>query len=264
MLNVFLSPHADDAAASCGGTIHAMARLGQTVLIYTLFAGDIAPPYSALARSLHQQWGNPMRVGRLRRCEDAAAVSRLGAELRHGELPDAIYRVGEGGAWLYECEDSLFGSVHPAEFWIADQLSQLVQQIVEPGQPAVLYAPLGIGRHVDHLIAFEVGARLLRRGLCVLFYEDFPYAADPEARALRLGQCFTLKAVTRQFSLEDLRGKVEAFSYYRSQIPMLFGTEVRMRSAMLSFARNSSGEQGLIAERYWSLTLSDERAGEMQ
>ena len=39
MAHVFVAPHADDAALSCGGLIHALRELGQNVAIVTVFSG---------------------------------------------------------------------------------------------------------------------------------------------------------------------------------------------------------------------------------
>jgi hypothetical protein len=40
MTHVFVAPHPDDVALSCGGLIHSLRELGQTVTIITVFSGD--------------------------------------------------------------------------------------------------------------------------------------------------------------------------------------------------------------------------------
>ena len=40
MTHVFVAPHPDDVALSCGGLIASLRELGQTVTIVTVFSGD--------------------------------------------------------------------------------------------------------------------------------------------------------------------------------------------------------------------------------
>ena len=39
MTHVFVSPHPDDIALSCGGLVASLRELGQTVTILTVFSG---------------------------------------------------------------------------------------------------------------------------------------------------------------------------------------------------------------------------------
>ena len=58
--SIYLSPHLDDVALSCGGQIHQLTHRpgGQEVLIVTLMAGVPPPgPVSAFAREQHVAWG---------------------------------------------------------------------------------------------------------------------------------------------------------------------------------------------------------------
>jgi hypothetical protein len=50
----------------------------------------------------------------------------------------------------------------------------------------VIFAPLGIGRHVDHLITRRAAGEL-GRGIRVVYYSDFPYSqsAAPDPRFVR-------------------------------------------------------------------------------
>ena len=53
MTHVFVAPHSDDVALSCGGLIASLRELGQNVTIITVFSGNgandgLAPYHSAL------------------------------------------------------------------------------------------------------------------------------------------------------------------------------------------------------------------------
>jgi LmbE family N-acetylglucosaminyl deacetylase len=80
---VYLSPHLDDAALSCGGQIAQQTAAGLPVLIVTLMAGDPpARPLSPFAQQLHTRWqlhDAPTAVA-ARRAEDTAACRHLAAE----------------------------------------------------------------------------------------------------------------------------------------------------------------------------------------
>ncbi|MGH2521295.1 MAG: PIG-L deacetylase family protein, partial [Anaerolineales bacterium] len=54
LTHLYLSPHFDDAALSCGGTIHQQTRQGERAVVVTVCAGDSPPgPLSAFAQTLH-------------------------------------------------------------------------------------------------------------------------------------------------------------------------------------------------------------------
>ncbi|MFC2015314.1 PIG-L deacetylase family protein [Chloroflexota bacterium] len=259
MRRVYLSPHLDDAVLSCGGAIHRHAIDGEPVLVVSFLAAE--PPQradlSSFALLQHEYWGNPPRPMALRRSEDLAALSLLGAEGLHLEYRDAVYRAGVDGQWLYTDLATLLGDVHPLDplgasgarellAWLADLFPQADQQ--------VLYAPLGAGRHVDHQIVHTAAWELHRRGYQIAFYEDYPYAERPgaveAARALKetagwRSSCISLDAA-------NVAAKVSALGYYRSQMGILFGGAVAMPNRVWSFAATrSTGD--CLAERLWWL-----------
>jgi GlcNAc-PI de-N-acetylase len=114
------------------------------------------------------------------------------------------------------------------------------------------YAPLGVGHHVDHVLAFEAGLELGARGKDVRFYEDFFYTDwnCPHLRGLRR------RARLAPFSAADFACKLEAFRCYRSQIPTLFGSAAR---AALYFAEaNRSTPRGSrFREVFWQLSRTN-------
>ena len=75
-----------------------------------------------------------------------------------------------------------------------------------------MFAPLGVGRHVDHLLARTVGERL-----GAVLYADFPYTArDPEGEAVAAG------AAARGRGPTDLAAKRPVIAGYRTQVDALF------------------------------------------
>ena len=91
---IYLSPHLDDVALSCGGLIWEQTQSGDSVEIWTICAGD--PPQDRLspfAEELHQRWRVGHNAVDIRREEDIHSCRLLGAKYRHFEVPDAIYRI---------------------------------------------------------------------------------------------------------------------------------------------------------------------------
>ncbi|NJO82626.1 MAG: hypothetical protein HC828_07240 [Blastochloris sp.] len=91
----------------------------------------------------------------------------------------------------------------------------------------------------------------------MLFYEDMPYASDPDLYQKRLGVIVGLTSLIMTFEHQFLAAKIEAFSYYRSQIPMLFDTDANMHATLTHVAQQVSGNRNVGGERYWSCSPND-------
>jgi LmbE family N-acetylglucosaminyl deacetylase len=119
-----------------------------------------------------------------------------------------------------------------------------------------MFAPLGVGHHVDHQLVFRATRRLGPR-FGVLYYEDYPYAAKPGELDRRL-QELGMPARPRLTPVSDLIGiKIAAIARYKSQLEMLFGSSEAMPGAVRDYARwvASASERGggQYAERVWYL-----------
>ena len=169
---IYLSPHCDDVALSCGGLLWEQSKAGERVRVWTLCAGDIpAGPLSSFAESLHQRWESGEGATALRRAEDLRACQLLGAEARYFDLPDCIYRRDKpGGEHLYASEQALFGSLNPAEEKLINNLAaELASRIPKEAQ---VVAPLALGGHVDHRLVRAAADKIEMQ---LWFYADYPY-----------------------------------------------------------------------------------------
>lgn len=252
--HIYLQPHFDDAALSCGGAISLQRATGQRILIVTAFGG--MPPrgteLSPFASRNHQRMGigpNVAEAVAQRRAEELAAAETLRVDTLFLDFPDAIYR---GSPALYTSEDALFGNVNAADLALDEELAGVLMQLHQRAPLAVIYAPLGIGHHVDHQLLCSAADRLAQRKLAVKFYEDFPYVAQPgalETRQKELG-------ISMEPELVEVSGmirlKEEAVAQYSSQIPHLFGTQEAMRQALRSYSSSlRRSYPGIELERYW-------------
>src|SRR5262249_39116820 len=143
--HIYLQPHFDDAALSCGGAAALQAATGQRPLLITVFGG---PPQgdgklSQFATQQHQRWGlglDAAQAVRRRREEDAASAHVLGADTLWLDFPEALYR---GSPAYYQSDEVLFGTVQAGDLPLDEQLASIFQTIVERAPLAAIYAPLG-------------------------------------------------------------------------------------------------------------------------
>lgn len=235
--HIFLSAHLDDAVYSCGALIHAQARSGEQVIVITAFAGD--PPAGALsgfAQELHQRWGAGQGAVEERRQEDSAACTVLGARPVHLHLPEAVYRKGADGAWLYPDEAAIFGPPAAGDKPAALALSVSLAKACPP--EVEVYAPLGIGGHVDHRLLRRAAERL-GRPLC--FYGDQPYASAGAGLAEGV-EVPTGREIILPVAPDDLEAWRAASMCYRSQFSTFWKDEAELKTHL---AKIVSLRQGL-------------------
>lgn len=247
---VILSPHLDDAALSCGGLLHALQ--GVPTLVVTLCSGNPPPVASADgSRKLPARRGHVSP--RIRRAEDIAAMRAIDAAFVHLSFPDSIYRRSvQTGKLIYLSARERWLAPHADDAAHIEELYQLLRRICLDLGPILLVSPLGIGDHVDHQITARVAMRLAGAGASLLFYEDFPYVADPQsgrgdgdnpAAALARLQ---LSPAEQFYVPVDVEGKIRLLRHYVSQVPVLFGTDAGMREAILQHRH-----EGTPCETFW-------------
>jgi LmbE family N-acetylglucosaminyl deacetylase len=248
--HVYLAPHFDDVALSCGAGIAQQTQQGEPVVVVTICSA--VPPettiFSDFARQMHASWGlAAAEVVQRRRQEELAALRELGADGFWLDRLDAIYRMPVA----YAGDPDLFGTVAPADP-LVEELTADVRSLRQHCPTAQFYVPLGVGRHVDHQIACRVALDSL--DLPLLFYEDYPYVQIAGALEQRLAELAPLVALqSRPVSAgAGLSRKTSAIAAYASQIDFLFGGVEAMADQVAVYAsRIGSAESGPV-ERYWA------------
>ena len=245
---LFLSPHLDDAVLSCGGFIHRLTSEGKRVLVATVFSGDLVDACGA-PRATSDAVGQVLAMMDLplgeamarRRREDERACARLGAELLHLDLPEALVRVGVDGQAIYGSVGSLFGAVDPRD---APFLETVVEAFRDLPPAWQVVAPLTVGGHVDHRLTRQAAERV-HGDIDLLFYEDFPYVTKKWLAAERLLGRGISRWTTERVALSpsDLQAKVDAVAAYESQVGPLFGGPAAMESSVRRWARKTAGER---------------------
>lgn len=213
-LALALSPHLDDAAFSCGGTLAALAAEGWEVVVATLFTASVeAPTGFALACQTDKGLPPDADYMAIRRAEDAEACRRL--EARPAWLPfrEAPHRG-------YGSPAALFGPLRSDDAAHLD-LAAALEPLLAERRPDLLLAPQAIGGHVDHVQAVRA-LHLLRPAAPVLWWQDFPYLAKRSTHPARPFRA-TMEALPEEERPIRVETKRHACAAYATQIGFQFG-----------------------------------------
>ena len=205
--SIVVSPHLDDAALSA---FHAVQKgdhfLGEK-LVLDVFS-------RANWWRLKSTPASPEEIRDTRNQEERLMSRMTGARLRLLELPEALLRG-------YSIPDVFNAPLAERDADARALLSQRLAELVEAHPKARWYLPLGVGNHVDHVIARDETLAVLERAGVpadrILFYEDMPYAADvsgvPDFSTLVPGRRLRLYG-----AVEIIHYKSECLRAYWSQL----------------------------------------------
>ena len=234
---LFLSPHLDDVAFSCGGTLLRLTDTpGWRVVLCTIFTASVPAPQGFALRCQTDKGIAPeVDYMALRRTEDDAYIAFSNVhDTRHWVYREAPHRG-------YESPAELFAGVrHGDAIWrpLGDDLAKLDDDI----QPDLVFAPQGLGNHVDHLQTIRATVAVWP-GKRIVWYRDTPYAIrEPDARPaglLRLEE--DLYPCQVPLSSEVLERKIASCSLYASQVGFQFGEAVALREKLTAFHRHETG-----------------------
>ena len=223
---VAVSPHLDDGVLSCGALLAYLARRCD-VTVATVFTAACPHPWSLPLR--RQSRAGDMDAEVLyehRRAEDAAVLAEAGAAAVHFGLPDAPYRrVGDSsssapGRWRLPAYptlrfDAARGRIARTDAGLATEVGARIGEVVRASGAVAVFAPLGIGRHVDHLITRHAAESLRTH---TIYYSDFPYTetAVPDQGFVRRA------ALAPHPWLSGRAENTKRILGYRTQVPGLF------------------------------------------
>lgn len=236
---LFLSPHLDDVAFSCGGLLAQLGDRGWRTVMATAFTATILPATGfALACQLDKGLAPEVDYMAVRRDEDREAADILGvSDLRWLGLPEAPHR-GYGSA------PELFGKGRPEDdVWrkLAAMLAGLIAEL----RPDQILAPQGLGNHVDHRQVIRA-VQEAAGDVPVASYRDTPYAIRYSVPPAEGEAVVSIGA--------GLERKIRAACAYASQIGFQFGGPETAAAALREFAiREGTGQP---AERFTGKLLA--------
>ncbi len=233
---LFISPHLDDVAFSCGGALARLSAEGWRTVLATVFTQSVPGP-AGFALECQLDKGLPADTDymALRRQEDRLFARGAGARehlwLDHPEAPHRGYHSAP----------ALFGGLIPGdEAWttIAADLEALLSRY----EPEAVFLPQGLGGHVDHRQVILAAREAVPTGRA-LWYRDAPYAI----RASETLPAGLLPAGLGEVALDitgALPAKLDAAAAYGSQLGFQFGGEAAMRRTLARFAGDEARRTG--------------------
>jgi LmbE family N-acetylglucosaminyl deacetylase len=234
---IYLSPHFDDVALSCGGLVWEQAQIGEMVSIWTVCAGE--PPLgdlSPFAKELHARWEVGQNAPAQRKDEDTRSCHRLGASSRYFSFLDCIYRRHPlTNEFMYPSEASLNGPLHAGDIQFIGTLQEEIRQSLPPN--AVLVCPLGFGDHVDHQLT-RYAAEGLNRPLW--YYADYPYVIRCKAQLELIEQEGWISQIF-PISREGLAAWTDSISAHGSQISTFWESVLDMKRAVSDYLHLNAG-----------------------
>jgi hypothetical protein len=122
-----------------------------------------------------------------------------------------------------------------------------------------IYAPAGVGNHVDHRIVRNWALELRKQypWVALKFYEEYPYLEKTNAvdDALRffdsLESPLKLEAETILLGEADVAAKVKAVGLYTTQISGMWADAAAMDAGLRAALNRTGG--GQPAERLWKI-----------
>lgn len=185
--SLFIQPHADDCALSCGGLIaKTYYELKTNIAVSTVFShcSVIYSPWKDLIKLSQKSYSE------LRNLEDNIFIGYFDGKLFNLNFHEALLR----GIRYPILEKGLFKKDLKLIELIFEQTNRLIHEFHFKN----IFLPFGIGWNCDHQILTEVAKRLSKTST-VFLYEDYPYCDE-----CRYTYWARLSEVSSSVSLEPL------------------------------------------------------------
>ena len=235
---LFVSPHLDDVAFSCGATLALLVKNGWHAVLATVFTKSVPDPVGfALDCQTDKGLSPEVDYMALRREEDREAARHMGVSERIWlDLPEAPHRG-------YASAAAMFAGV-PEEDEVWREVTEDLVGLLDAHAPDIVFAPQALGAHADHLQVVRAVRELPAATPPVAWYRDAPYATrnpgSPPSPLLPVGLVEGAVDVA-----ETLDVKLRASAAYATQLGFQFGGEGGMRETLSGFAAAEARRLGL-------------------
>jgi LmbE family N-acetylglucosaminyl deacetylase len=252
---LFIQPHSDDCALSCGGI---MALMND----YSIRCETIFSNYSTKGFPLRETINiSDEEYSGLRRMEDESAFDYLGGKIRFSGLDEALLRglrfpIVKGG--VFKKDRSLLKAIET-----------VLDRAIKRTQPKKLFLPMAVGNHYDHILVAASARNLLStygKEIDFFFYEDYPYCDEDRCGLWnRLGIVGQEHVLTPMYyDIGDfLIKKATLINFYKTQFFewsfQLIKKKITNLSRCLAFENNHLSRRTLPfenAQRVWKISLN--------
>ena len=202
----------DDAVLSAGSYILTLIKEKKSVCILTLCTQFGTRPISWDAQKYVMKSGflRLRSFERARHAEDIHAMDTLHIPYTHLDFIDGGFRKNTDNTFLYPTHTHLFsGTIARKDMHLIQTVQNTLSPIIKHSD--ILYAPLGIGDHADHIIINRIAQTLSNK---TYYWLDQPYA---------WGEGVTSKYGYKEvFRIPHQKKKEKILAVYKSQIQLLY------------------------------------------
>lgn len=184
----FISPHFDDAVLSAGALMSYLSKKTKVTVVTVFTKADKGDTLSAKQFLRQCGYNNAKRLFADRVKEDASVLEPIADMVLTLGCTDALWRKKYHKTIIsylfpfFPEAQVLYPTYrfHISKGHLAKDDQMLVEQIAEKlkgitEKNAVIFCPIGIGKHVDHLVTRKACERLNRT---IMYWSDFPYNRD--------------------------------------------------------------------------------------
>jgi glycosyltransferase involved in cell wall biosynthesis/LmbE family N-acetylglucosaminyl deacetylase len=217
----FISPHLDDAAFSAGGLISHLCKKKVPVKVINIFTKFGNKPHTLSAKAYVKKCGykNADDLYQQRVLEDKTVLGKYGIKPINLGFKDALWRKNgkkqKGFSRLIPELVHVYptyrfhiikGLISKHDSALVSKIRNSLQSIIQ--KKALVFCPIGIGNHVDHLITKKVCQSLKRK---LIFWSDFPYNLSEEFVNTVGLQTYTLEVnpAKKQKLIKDYRTQIK-------------------------------------------------------
>ncbi len=196
---VFISPHLDDAILSCGALIYILRKKAEIKIITIISkAGKNKLTKSAGAFLKASNYNNAENLFEDRKKEDKNICNYLKIEWKHMNFIDAAWRMSDNNQ----------------EIRMQEKIVMVLKKMTQ--KTSLIFCPIGIGGHEDHLLVRKISDLLPERK--IIYYADYPYLM----KNLIPKEFIREKKLREFYFKKDLHVKEKLIKFYRSQIKVIY------------------------------------------
>lgn len=189
---LFISPHLDDAALSAGGLISYLAdHVPVTIVSVFTEVHDGLPTRSAKAFVKQCGFKNARELFTERRKEDKLLFNKIGVKVINLGLFDVLWRKKRNESMITRIMGTVMpefihvyptyrfhgesGKVASNDKKLKTALKKKLLKVIDGNRECVIFCPVGIGGHVDHVITRDVCKSTFDN---VIYWSDFNYSLE--------------------------------------------------------------------------------------
>jgi len=231
-VEIFISPHPDDICFSAFAAISQKNQDCSSIIINVFnrscwtFTSEPRPE-------------NHKKITKIRREEELSFATYMGVQVEFLDLEDTSLRYQEFGQ-----EYKQLPQQDPIYHLVQKNLLDALRQYTPVNR---IYAPLGISKHVDHLICRDVVFKNPDIQAHIILYEDLPYIAHIDEESIK-NYVTKLEPQLAPLprSITPSEQKATAMNIYHSQL------ENHTIPTVINYGLKL-GKKSSLVERYWTL-----------